>query len=65
MRLIENKRVIIKKFIPYHKVSRIYWKEKNILDSNYNISYEQKMNINQLMNSDYLLIQLCKEINRK
>jgi hypothetical protein len=62
MRLTGNKRDIIN-----NKVwgDIIYCKEKNILDSNWNIMFEQDMDIRSLINSNYLIFNIRNEINRE
>jgi hypothetical protein len=55
-----------KKDISFNKVmDNIYWKEKNIRNSNNNIWFIQKMNIRRITNSNYLTYNIYHEINRE
>jgi hypothetical protein len=43
-------------------MDNIYWKEKNIRNSNNNIWFIQKMNIRILTNSNYLIDEIRNEV---
>jgi hypothetical protein len=57
MRLIDNN-------VGYNKLNRLYWIERHLGYSNYNIRNKQNMDIRRLLNSNYLLMQLYDEIKR-
>jgi hypothetical protein len=60
MRLTDNKKGRI-----FNKVrNRIYWKEMNICNSNYNIWDKQEIYTYQLITSNYLIHNIYNEINR-
>ena len=59
MRLIENKGDIM-----FHKViNRIYFGEGNIQNSNYLMEYKQEIWIDDLITSNYLMLNIGNEIN--
>jgi hypothetical protein len=50
----------------FDKVSDIlYWKECNVLNSDDNIRYKQKIDISTLIESNYLTYNIYNEVNRK
>jgi hypothetical protein len=61
MRLTGNK-----EYISYNKVrNRVYWKEENLWNSHNHIWYKQDMNIQSLIQLDYLIDNIYNEINRE
>ena len=61
MRLKENKCNI-----SYNKIrNKIYWIEDNIRNSDINIWDKQDIDIRRLTTSNYLIFNICNEINRE
>jgi hypothetical protein len=57
MRLIDNN-------VGYNKLNRLYWIERHLGYSNYNIRNKQNIDTYRLIASNYLINNIYNEINR-